>query len=50
MGQLTITHRVEAIEEKLVGVEESVKNMVSKACDAMRHSLTEVLMEGQWWR
>lgn len=51
MGQLTVAQRVEVIEEKLAAVEESIKTMVAemvdKAMDAMRHSLTEVLMEGQ---
>lgn len=42
---------MELIEEKLADLEESVKETVTKtaekAVEAMRHSLTEVVMEGQ---
>lgn len=51
MGPPTVTQRVELIEEKLQDVDRAVKELVSKAVDkameAMRHTLTEVLMEGQ---
>lgn len=51
MGPPTVAQRIDAIEEKIVSMEESLKNIVTKAVEkameAMRHSLTEVVMEGQ---
>lgn len=51
MGPLTMTQRVEELEGKMVDLDKMVTSIVSKvvdkAMDAMRHSLTEVLMEGQ---
>ena len=51
MGPPTVTQRIDSIEEKLTDLEESMKGLVmqavEKAMDAMRHSLTAVLMEGQ---
>ena len=51
MGPPTVAQRVDLIEEKLHDMETSLKEMVmttvEKAIEAMRHSLTEVLLEGQ---
>lgn len=51
MGPSTVAQRVDLIEEKLQEMEESMKDLVmksvEKAMDAMRHTLTEVLIEGQ---
>lgn len=51
MGPPTVAQRLEMIEEKLTSLEGETKDMVTKvvdkAVDALRHSLTEVLMEGQ---
>lgn len=51
MGPPTMAQRLDLIEERLMTLDESIKEMVSqtvdKAMEAMRHSLTEVLMEGQ---
>lgn len=51
MGPPIVAQRVEMIEEKLHDVDGVVKELVSqaveKAMEAMRHTLTEVLMEGQ---
>ena len=51
MGPPTVTQRVDTLEEKVLDLDETLKEMVSqtvdKAMDAMRHSLTEVLLEGQ---
>lgn len=51
MGPPTVAQKLELIEEKLTGMEEATKDLVSKAVErameAMKHSLTEVLLEGQ---
>lgn len=47
MGPPTTVQRLKLVEAKLVDLEESVKGTVEKGIEAMRHSLTEVLMEGQ---
>lgn len=51
MGPPTTNQRLDLIEEKLSDLEETMKAMVEKgvaaAIDTMRHSLTEVVMEGQ---
>lgn len=51
MGPPTAAQRLDVVEGKFTGLEETMKNMVEKtvekAMEAMRHSLTEVLMEGQ---
>lgn len=51
MGPPTVAQRLELLEEKLAEMEVTTKDFVTKAVDrameAMRHSLTEVLMEGQ---
>lgn len=51
MGPPTVAQRVELLEEKLAEMEANTKELVStaveKAMEAVRHALTEVLMEGQ---
>lgn len=51
MGLPTTGQRLDLLEEKLATVEDSLKLMVEKAVgtamDALRHSLTEVVLEGQ---
>lgn len=55
MGPPTEAQRLDLIEEKVTDLENVMKEMVAKAVetamDAMRRSLTEVLMEGvKVWR
>lgn len=51
MGPPTVAQRVEMVEEKLQSMDETLKEMVGKTVDrameAMRHTMTEVLMDGQ---
>lgn len=51
MGPPTVAQRLELIEDKLSELEGVTKELVSKAVEkaveAMKHSLTEVLLEGQ---
>lgn len=51
MGPPTTAQRLDFLEQKVTDLEETMKEMVAKsvetAIEAMRHSLTEVLMEGQ---
>ncbi|XP_074346704.1 uncharacterized protein LOC141685510 [Apium graveolens] len=51
MGPPTLNQRLEEIEGKVAGLESSISTMVSnaveKAIEAMRHSLTKVLIDGQ---
>lgn len=51
MGPPTVAQRVELLEEKLNCLEETIRDEVTKtvekAMEAMRHTMTEVLMEGQ---
>lgn len=51
MGPPTVAQRVEQLEEKLSDLEGTVTEMVSKAVErameAMHHSLSEMLLEGQ---
>ena len=51
MGPPTAAQRIDQLEEKATEMEEHMVEMVAKAVDAamaaMRHSLTELLLEGQ---
>ena len=51
MGPPTVAQRLESVEEKLAEMEVVMKDFVTKAVDrameAMRQSLSEVLVEGQ---
>lgn len=51
MGPPTVTQRVEQLEEKLTDLDGMISEMVTKAVEraveAMHHSLSEMLLEGQ---
>ena len=51
MGPPTVTQRVDQLEEKATAIEETMADMVAtavaRAFDAMKHSLTELVLESQ---
>lgn len=51
MGPPTVAQRIDQLEEKAIGIEESMADMVTKAVEAavnaMKHSLKDLLLEGQ---
>lgn len=51
MGPPTVTQRIDQLEEKAAGIEEKmmemVANAVGRAMEAMRHTLDELVIEGQ---